>query len=91
MEFITPITIKGLGVETVTTDMFALDSLYSHLYPGYDPEVFVIVPATANIMAKIAHGIADDLISAQALAFERQIILAPAMNPRMYNALSTKK
>lgn len=89
LKFITPITIKGLGVESVTTDMFSLDSLYSHLYPGYDPEVFAIVPATANIMAKIANGIADDLISSQALAFDKQIIVAPAMNPRMFNARPT--
>ena len=91
LKFITPITIKGLGVESVTTDMFSLDSLYSHLYPGYDPEVFAIVPATANIIAKIAHGIADDIISTQALAFDKQILIAPAMNPRMYNAKSTRE
>lgn len=91
LKFITPITIKGLGVECITYDMFSLESLYSHLYPGYDPEVFAIVPATANIIAKIAHGIADDIISTQALAFDKQILVAPAMNPRMFNAEPTRE
>ncbi len=91
INFVTPTTIKGLGVEVLHTDMFEQESLYSHLYPGIDPEVFAVVPATANIIAKIANGIADDLISCQILAFDKQIIVAPAMNPRMWNAPATKK
>ncbi len=90
-EFVTPLTFKALGCDPVQFDMFSLSETYSHLYPGVDPDIFVVAPATANIIAKIAHGIADDLVSTQLLAYNKKILVAPAMNPRMYNAPQTQK
>lgn len=90
-EFVSPLTFKAIGCDPVQVDMFSPNEVYSHLYPGLDPEVYVVAPATANIMAKFANGIADDLVSTQLLAFNKKIIFAPAMNPRMYNAKQTQK
>ncbi len=84
-QFITPLTVKGLGAELVYTTMFSLKDVYAHLYPGIDPQVFLIAPATANMIAKLANGLADDIISCQALAFNGTILVAPAMNPRMWH------
>ena len=90
-QFVTPISLKGLGAEVIHTDMFSMDQVYAHLYPGIDPEVFLIAPATANIIAKISMGLADDIVSSQALAFNKKIVVAPAMNPRMWHSLATQR
>ena len=63
----------------------------NHIHLARKPDVILISPATANIMAKLACGIADDLASTILLASFSKIILAPSMNPIMWNNLATKE
>ncbi|MDA8214703.1 MAG: bifunctional phosphopantothenoylcysteine decarboxylase/phosphopantothenate--cysteine ligase CoaBC [Nitrospiraceae bacterium] len=88
--FITPLSIE-LATESpiepasgnsVYCDMF--DSPLSHVSLPADADLFVVAPATANIIGKYANGIADDLLSTALLAFNGKVIIAPAMNWRMY-------
>jgi phosphopantothenoylcysteine decarboxylase/phosphopantothenate--cysteine ligase len=69
--------------------MFAAGADFDHLEPAV-ADAFVVAPATANILAKMAHGLADDLLSCQLLAYPGPILAAPAMNPRMWSAPATR-
>jgi len=95
--FIGAESFRALGAQTVDTAMFAespaeaqLGDPFAHLTPGKSAQALVIAPATANILAKLAHGIADDMLSTQALAFRGPLLLAPAMNPAMWAAPATQ-
>ena len=91
--FIGAESFQALGASTVNTSMFhdaPAEDPFAHLTPGRSASAFVIAPATANIIAKIAHGMADDMLSTQALAFSGQLIIAPAMNPAMWAAPATQ-
>ncbi len=86
-------SFRALGADPVTTGMFgpgAGHDPFVHLTPGQSASALVIAPATASILAKLAHGLADDLLSTQALAFSGPLLLAPAMNPAMWNAPATQ-
>ena len=85
-EFITPLTFRSLTNRPVVTDMFELASEFSleHIGLAEAADVVAIVPATANIIAKLAAGIADDILSTTVLATTAPVILAPAMNDNMY-------
>jgi len=86
-------SFRALGAEVVHTEMFSdgpRDDPFAHLTPGRSAGALVIAPATANILAKIAHGLADDMLSTQALAFRGPLVLAPAMNPAMWSATATQ-
>lgn len=86
-QFITPLAFQSLGAAPVFNALFAPDSdTYSHLYAGRNAQAFVIAPATANMLAKLAHGVADDMLSCQALSFTHPLIIAPAMNPLLWEA-----
>lgn len=90
--FLSPLSFKALGAQLVLTDMFdSSHSDFPHLYPAQHSHAFVIAPATANILSKLVHGLADDLLSCQALAFPHQIVLAPCMNHNMWNAPITQE
>ncbi|MDR3639909.1 MAG: bifunctional phosphopantothenoylcysteine decarboxylase/phosphopantothenate--cysteine ligase CoaBC [Humidesulfovibrio sp.] len=92
--FIGAESFQALGAVAVHTTMFPdvpTDDPFAHLTPSRAADAFVIAPATANILAKIAHGIADDMLSTQALAFRGPLILAPAMNPAMWAAPATRE
>lgn len=86
-------SFRALGAGSVHTAMFH-DSPpadpFAHLTPGRKASALVIAPATANILAKLAHGLADDMLSTQALAFGGPLVLAPAMNPAMWAAAATQ-
>ncbi|QGY39512.1 bifunctional phosphopantothenoylcysteine decarboxylase/phosphopantothenate--cysteine ligase CoaBC [Pseudodesulfovibrio cashew] len=86
--FVTPLSFEGLGASPVYTGMFDAaterESAFGHLEPGQTCEVMVIAPASANTIAKLANGLADDMLSCQALAFAGPKVVAPAMNPRMW-------
>lgn len=91
--FIGAESFQALGAGTVNTAMFhdgPVDDPFAHLTPGRSSSALVITPATANIIAKIAHGLADDMLSTQALAFNGPLIVAPAMNPAMWAAPATQ-
>jgi phosphopantothenoylcysteine decarboxylase / phosphopantothenate---cysteine ligase len=90
-QFVTALSFKALGAEHVYTNMWdGVDSSFGHLEPAQEARCLVIAPATANIMAKLAHGIADEILSTQALAFAGPTLLAPAMNPRLWDAKATQ-
>lgn len=91
-EFIQPLCFESLGANPVYTSMFGTDeTVFAHLEPGQNAEVLVIAPATANTIAKLAMGLGDDLLSCQALAFSGPVIIAPAMNPALWEAPATKE
>ncbi|MFC1914760.1 bifunctional phosphopantothenoylcysteine decarboxylase/phosphopantothenate--cysteine ligase CoaBC [Chloroflexota bacterium] len=84
--FIAPLTLRNITGRPVVTDMFDLTSEYSveHVVLAEAADVVVIVPATANIIAKLAAGIADDMLACTVLATEAPVIIAPAMNVNMF-------
>ncbi len=84
-EFITPLSFRSLGAESVSISMFGekQDTL-EHVSWADWGDILVIVPATANIIGKLANGIADEVLSTQAIAFDGPILIAPAMNVKMY-------
>lgn len=91
-KFVTRLSFEALGAAPVYGGMFDHDAnVFGHLDPGQDAHALVIAPATANALAKLAHGLADDMLSCQALAFPGPIVVAPAMNPRLWNAAATRE
>lgn len=91
-EFVTPLSFEALGASPVRHDMFSPESArFAHLAPAQTAQCLAIVPATANALAKLANGLADDLLSCQALAFEGPMVVAPAMNPRLWKAAATQE
>ena len=86
-EFITPLTLASLSNEKVWRSMFdaeAEERVISHISLAQEADVLLIAPASANIIGKIAHGIADDLLSTVTMATEAKTVIAPAMNDKMY-------
>ncbi|MBI3354488.1 MAG: bifunctional phosphopantothenoylcysteine decarboxylase/phosphopantothenate--cysteine ligase CoaBC [Nitrospirae bacterium] len=86
-EFITPLTLQTLSGHTVYTETFALQegSKITHINLIKDADLFLIAPATANIIGKFAAGIGDDLLTTMALAARCPVIIAPAMDSDMYD------
>jgi len=91
--FVTPLSFEALGASPVYTAMFGgeRETAFGHLEPGQEADVMAIVPATAATIARLAFGLADDMLSCQALAFPGPKIVAPAMNPRMWSAPATRR
>lgn len=85
-EFITPLTLQTLSGYPVITDMFAPIKEYemAHISLAEYAEILVIAPATANIIGKIASGIADDLLTTTVMVTKTPILICPAMNSNMY-------
>jgi phosphopantothenoylcysteine decarboxylase / phosphopantothenate---cysteine ligase len=92
-KFITPLTLRNITRRPVVTDMFELASEYSveHVALAEAADVVVIAPATANTIARLAAGIADDMLGTVVLATEAPVIVAPAMNDNMYRNSVTQK
>ena len=93
-KLIAPLTFETLTQHKAYTDTFARDFDYSveHISLAKECNVFTIAPATANVIAKLAHGIADDMLTTTALAFNpAQLVVAPAMNTAMWENLATKR
>lgn len=86
-EFIRPLTFQSLSQNPVITDMYDEPKAFeiAHISLAKKADVFAVVPATANIIGKIANGIADDFISTSIMATKAKILIAPAMNTQMYN------
>ena len=86
MEFITPLTFQTLSGNPVATETFSLtqESEIGHINLADSADLFVIAPATANIIGKIANGIADDLLTTVVMATRAPVLLAPAMNIHMF-------
>jgi len=88
--FITPLTFSSLTARAVYTSLWDAPERIPHIRLVREAEVALIVPATANILAKLAHGFADDLVSTALLAARIPIIAAPAMNSAMYESPATR-
>ena len=87
-KFITALTLASLAGEKVHQDLFDdTDHAWhmSHITLVQEADVFLITPATANVIGKIANGLADDLLTCAAMATKAPILIAPAMNTDMYN------
>jgi len=84
--FVTPLTLQTLSGEPVSTDTFDLtqESEIGHIRLADDAHTVVIAPATANVIGKVAHGIADDLLTTVLLATRAPLVVAPAMNVHMW-------
>lgn len=84
-EFVTPLTFAALSGRKVHTDLFGPEAEpLEHITLGQEADALVLAPATANLIGKIAAGIADDLLSTLIVAATRPILLCPAMNVKMY-------
>ena len=83
--FVDPVTFRALTHEKVAVDLFddPTDPIH-HISLAQEADLFLIAPCTANVMAKLAYGLADDLLSTSALATTAPVMLAPAMNVHMY-------
>ena len=90
--FVDPLTFRSLTHEPVAIGLFddPSDPIH-HISLAEEADVFVIAPCTANVAAKIAHGIADDLLTTTALACTAPLVVAPAMNVHMYEAAATQE
>jgi len=86
-----PKTFEALTRRPVAVDMWDERRVHPHIELARQAEVFCIAPATANIIAKTAIGLADDLLSTTILAFEGDLLFAPAMNSVMWNKPSVKR
>lgn len=97
-EFITPLTLASLTHRKVITHLFSdtadgnavLASAIEHIDVALDNDILVIAPATADLIAKLAHGIADDFLTTLHLAFTGTVLIAPAMNTNMWNHPATQ-
>jgi phosphopantothenoylcysteine decarboxylase / phosphopantothenate---cysteine ligase len=92
-QFVTALTASALSNERCYTDLFDPESEFDagHIRLARECDLIVVAPATADLMAKMAQGHADDLASAILLAANRPILLAPAMNPLMWNNAATRR
>lgn len=93
-KFITPLTFRTISGNNVLLEMFDEKSerLYPHIDLAAEADAVLVAPATANIIAKVACGIADDLLSTFLLSTDcKKIIIAPSMNSRMYENVATQE
>lgn len=92
-QFVTPLSVGALSNERVMTDLFSLEEEreIGHIRLSREAELIVVAPATADLLAKMAGGHADDLASAVLLASDKPVLVAPAMNPRMWLAAATRR
>ncbi|MCL2122539.1 MAG: bifunctional phosphopantothenoylcysteine decarboxylase/phosphopantothenate--cysteine ligase CoaBC, partial [Desulfovibrionaceae bacterium] len=89
--FVTPLSFEALGASPVYGDMFdAHAGPFAHLEAGRSSQTMVIAPVTAGTLARLAHGLADEMLACQALAHQGPLVLAPAMNPRMWSHPATQ-
>ncbi|QRG07616.1 bifunctional phosphopantothenoylcysteine decarboxylase/phosphopantothenate--cysteine ligase CoaBC [Xanthobacter dioxanivorans] len=91
--FVTPLSVGAITGERVFTDLFDLTAEHDigHIRLSREADLVVVAPATADLMAKMAHGFADDLASTALLATDKPVLMAPAMNPRMWVHPATRR
>lgn len=92
-EFITPLAVGALSATHVYTELFSREDEQDvgHIRLARDTDLIIVAPASADLMAKMAHGLADDLASTILLATDRPVLVAPAMNPKMWTAAPTTR
>jgi phosphopantothenoylcysteine decarboxylase/phosphopantothenate--cysteine ligase len=92
-EFVTPLSVASLSGEKVYGDLFSLtdEAEMGHIQLSRSADLVVVAPATADLMAKLANGLANDLASTALLATDKRVLMAPAMNVRMWNHPATQR
>ncbi|KRE22179.1 bifunctional phosphopantothenoylcysteine decarboxylase/phosphopantothenate synthase [Bosea sp. Root483D1] len=92
-QFVTPLAVSSLAGEKCFTDLFSLtdEADIGHIALSRSTDLIVVAPATADLIAKMANGHADDLASTALLATDKRILIAPAMNPRMWQHPATRR
>ncbi|WFS00980.1 bifunctional phosphopantothenoylcysteine decarboxylase/phosphopantothenate--cysteine ligase CoaBC [Rhizobium tumorigenes] len=92
-QFITPLAVGALAADHVYTDLFSRqdEQDVGHIRLARECDLVLVAPATADLMAKMAHGLADDLASTILLATDKPVLVAPAMNPRMWSHAATTR
>jgi len=89
-EFVRPLTFAALTGRKVLTDLFAIESAIEHISVAQEHDLLAVAPATADLMAKLAHGEASDFLTTLYLAFQGPVVLAPAMNVNMWDHPATR-
>ncbi len=89
-EFVRPLTFEALSGRPVLSSLWEPDRALAHVQLGRDADLVIIAPATAHVLARLAHGMADDFLTALVLATTKPVLLAPAMNDAMYAAAPTQ-
>ena len=91
-QFVTPLSLAALSEDKVYTELFSLtdEAEMGHIQLSRDADLLVVAPATADILAKMTHGQADDLASTVLLATDKDVMVAPAMNVRMWEHPATQ-
>ncbi|MCO5071976.1 MAG: bifunctional phosphopantothenoylcysteine decarboxylase/phosphopantothenate--cysteine ligase CoaBC [Rhizobiaceae bacterium] len=92
-EFVTTLSVGALSADHVFTDLFDRHDEHDvgHIRLSREADLIVVAPATADLMAKLANGLANDLASNVLLATDKRVLVAPAMNPRMWNHPATRR
>lgn len=92
-QFITPLSVSTLSADRVFTELFDRDDEHDvgHIRLSREADLVVVAPATADLMAKLAGGLANDLASAVLLATDKRVLMAPAMNSAMWNHPATRR
>jgi len=91
-QFVSPLALQAVSEDRVYQEMFSLtdESEMGHIQLSREADVLLVAPATANIMARMAHGEADDLATTALLATDKPVLIAPAMNVRMWEHAATQ-
>ncbi|CAN0462684.1 unnamed protein product [Discosporangium mesarthrocarpum] len=91
-QFVTPLSVSALSEDRVYGDLFSLtdEAEMGHIQLSRDADLLVVAPATTNIMAKMAQGIGDDLATTVLLATDKDVLVAPSMNVRMWEHAATQ-
>ena len=91
-QFVTPMSVAALSGDKVYDDLFSLtdEAEMGHIELSRSADLVVVCPATANLMARLAGGLADDLASTALLATDKPVLMAPAMNVRMWSHPATQ-
>jgi len=93
LQFVTKITLESVSKNRIYSELFSSDNDYTteHISLTDWGDIFIVAPASANIIGKLASGIADDALSTSLLAFDKKVYLAPAMNCKMWEHFTVKK
>lgn len=91
-QFVTPLSVAALSEQPVYTDLWSLkdETEMGHIRLSRECDLIVVAPASANILARLAHGLADDLASTTILASDKPVMVCPAMNPQMWDNAATQ-
>ncbi|MET3645979.1 bifunctional phosphopantothenoylcysteine decarboxylase/phosphopantothenate--cysteine ligase CoaBC [Phyllobacterium ifriqiyense] len=92
-EFVTPLAVGALAADKVFTELFSREDEHDvgHIRLSREADLIVVAPTTADFMGKMANGLANDLASAVLLATDKPVLIAPAMNPKMWNHAATRR